>query len=150
MWPVISMLAEGIKKAGAERSIVDLRSVVEVKVPTHTERQHWNELNRAANFLKHADVDYDKSLREDEVNCDALINGGCRLYMDLMGHLTPEMQVRAAYEFVTHGVAVKRDEPLGDIAWAFQSIEPKHRRAAGIKLIEIQKKYGLAAHDPPK
>src|SRR5271169_478671 len=46
MWPVISLIAEGIKKAGADRSIVDLRSIVEVKVPTHAERQHWNEVNR--------------------------------------------------------------------------------------------------------
>jgi len=142
MWPVISLIAEGIKKAGADRSIVDLRSIVEVKVPTHAERQHWNEVNRTANFLKHADTDHDKSIGEDEVNCDELINGGCRLFLDLMGHLTPEMQVRAAYEFVAHGIAVEKEEPFGDIAWAFQSVGPKHRKAAGLKLIEIQKKFG--------
>lgn len=141
MWSLISRLAEGIRKAGPERSIKDLRSIVDVNVPKQTEKQHWGELNRTANFLKHADVDHDRSLAAHEINFEELIFGGCRLYMDLMGHLTPEMEVWTTYEFVKHGIVLTGDDPWADIAEAFQAISPERRKAAGTRLIEIQRKY---------
>jgi hypothetical protein len=87
MWSAIVMLAEQIKVVGADRKISELRSIVDVHVPTDTEKGHWRAFCKVPNFLKHAEKDHDKYLSADEVNPDNLILAGCNLYMDLCGLL---------------------------------------------------------------
>jgi hypothetical protein len=149
MWPVISILAEKIREVGSDRTIAELRAIVSVEVPAQAERSHWGAMNKAANFLKHADVDYDQSLDAGNLNSEELIFGASRLYFDLMGYLTAEMEVWSAHHLVTNNVDLPRSHPLGNTATAFMSIDSKHRRAAGIKLIAIQRKCGSGVLDPP-
>jgi hypothetical protein len=150
MWPIVSILAEKIRKLGADRTIEELRSIVTVDASAQTERSYWRDVNRAANFLKHADVDFDQALEARQVNANELIFGGCRLYMDLLGHLTAEMEVWTAYYFAESDTQVPPTFPWADIAAAFRRIDSKNRKAAGSKLIEIQKKFGAGTVDPPK
>jgi hypothetical protein len=147
MWPVVSVLAEKIREVGSDRTIEELRSIVRVAASAQTERKHWGAINKTANFLKHADVDFDQSLDESKLNAEELIFGACRLYFDLMGYLTAEMQVWAAYHLVD--TCLPSTFPLTDITTAFKSIDSQHRKAAGIQLIEIQRECGSGMLDPP-
>jgi hypothetical protein len=149
MWPVVSILVEKIREVGADRTIEELRSIVSVGASAQTERRYWGEMNTAANFLKHADVDFDQALEASQVNANELIFGGCRLYMDLLGQLTAEMQVWTAYHLVDSNTQLPPTFPLADIAAAFQAIDSQYRKAAGIELIAIQRKFGSAL-DPQK
>jgi hypothetical protein len=143
MWPVISMLADQIRAVGAYKTIVDLRAIVDVHVPASMEKKYWGELNEASNFLKHADRDPDKSFAENDLNSYQLIFGACNIYFDLMGRLTPEMQVWSAYNLINANMETPLTHPLGDIASAFKRIEVLHRKRAGVELIALQKKQGM-------
>ena len=47
------------------------------------ERQYWNDTNRAANFLKHADRDTDQTLALDELDNQLLLIKCCCAYRDV-------------------------------------------------------------------
>ena len=57
------------------------------------EKQHWQEFNATANFLKHADKDPDEFLDLNKINNSFLIGSACRAYCEIMGVLTPEMEM---------------------------------------------------------
>jgi hypothetical protein len=150
LWPVISKLAEQIRARGTDRKISELRSLVEVHVPAHTEKLYWAAFNKSANFLKHADIDYDASLAADEVDPDILILAGCSLYLDLIGRLTPEMQVWSAHELcVKRGLTPPKDGPFENIAEALRTVDPTQRNGESTKLILNLKQHGQRARDPP-
>jgi hypothetical protein len=60
------------------------------------------------------------------------------------------MQVWSAYHLVVNNTYMPPTFPLADIAAAFKAIDsPQRRKAAGIELIAIQRKYAAGVLDPP-
>jgi hypothetical protein len=58
-------------------------SEVRVSIGPALERQYWNDTNRAANFLKHADRDTDGALPFDEINNQLLLAKCYCAYQDV-------------------------------------------------------------------
>ena len=68
------------------------------------EKDFWKLMNRAANFLKHADRDPDEILNVKEEISDAMLLFACSYYRDLVYDITPEMTA-----FVTWYIALYPD-----------------------------------------
>lgn len=58
-------------------------SDVKVTISPDTERKYWNENNRAANFLKHADRDKDGTLQIEKIDNNLLLLKCCSVYRDI-------------------------------------------------------------------
>ncbi len=56
---------------------------VTLTIPQDVEKQYWNENNRAANFLKHADRDTDGTLSLERIDNHRLILKCCSAYQDI-------------------------------------------------------------------
>ena len=59
------------------------RSDFQVTIGSELERQYWNESNRMANFLKHADRDGDKTISLESVGNEMLISKCFCAYQDI-------------------------------------------------------------------
>lgn len=58
-------------------------SDVQVTLPSGLEKQYWNENNRAANLLKHADRDTDRTFPLDNIDNNLLLLKYCSAYRDI-------------------------------------------------------------------
>lgn len=58
-------------------------SDVRASITPALEKQYWNDTNRAANFLKHADRDTDEILSLDKINNELLLLKCCSAYQDV-------------------------------------------------------------------
>jgi hypothetical protein len=147
-WPVIVMLAEEIRTEGADRKISELRSIVDVAIPTDTETRHWRAATRVPNFLKHADRDYDASLSEGEIQPASLILAACNLYFDLIGRITPEMRVWSLNELhVNRNLALAQPNRLWErMIKALRSAGTKQRGSVAMELIAILKNRGKSGN----
>jgi len=65
----VRRLADQLVPITADSKLSD----VKVSIGPELERQYWNESNRTANFLKHADRDVDKSLSEESIDNKMLL-----------------------------------------------------------------------------
>jgi hypothetical protein len=101
----------------------DLREV-SVNIDMQTAKAFWNDQNRAANFLKHADRDGRASLDLDTIDNSRLLMEALSSYTDLVkGNLLwPEGLVLWLYSLSMHGDA-----------GAF----PEEYRGLGSRLIEV-------------
>lgn len=139
-WSLISALADQIREIGTDTKISELRSLLRVQISHQAEAKHWREFKKAANFLKHADNDPDRSLDEKEVNPDRVILAACNLYFDCMGRLTPEMAVWSVYRFYVQERIALPDDPLRKrMAEALQVAAPSDRNSVAMELILILK-----------
>jgi hypothetical protein len=93
--PAVWTLVDAIRR-GEIKSKFD----VEYFKPVRQEANVWRAFNLPSNFLKHADLDSDRTLSLDAVNNDHLLLAGSVAYIDLIGQPTPEMQVYAVFRFV--------------------------------------------------
>lgn len=148
VWSAVVMIAEQIRAVGADKKISELRSIFEVHVPPPTERQHWATFNKAPNFLKHADRDQDSSLAANEVKPDNLILAACNIYFDLMGHLTPEMEVWSLNELhVNRKLALSRADRVRErMIKALRSANAGQRSSVAMELMSILKTRRSMAH----
>lgn len=144
IWPIVETIAEQIRIAGADKKIPDLRFIFEVHIPHPAEKQHWTDFNKVPNFLKHADRDHDKSLAADVVQPANLILAACSLYFDLMGRLTPEMEVWSVNELnVNRELALSRPDRLREkMIKALRAAEDEARGSVAIELVSILKRRG--------
>ena len=80
------------------------------------EGEFWKGINRAANFLKHAEADPDDILEgvQEEVNDSALVMA-CMYYQDLGYHLTPTMTALVTWYSVMHPEFILDNAPLKTI-----------------------------------
>lgn len=136
LWQLICECVEQVETAGADKTIAELRSIVDVTISPLAEKQHWAAFNKASNFLKHANKDARQTIREDEVDTEGLLLNGCSLYLDLLGRLTPEMHVWMAYR-----CGVRDTMPLPTalqqrIAETLRKVTPDRRGAAALQLIQ--------------
>jgi len=79
MMAEIQRIADTLSPITADSKISD----VKVTIPPALEKSYWNESNRAANFLKHADRDSDGTLSLDDVDNRLLIMKCCSAYRDI-------------------------------------------------------------------
>ena len=56
---------------------------VKLTIPQDVEKQYWNDNNRAANFLKHADRDTDGTLSLERIDNNRLLLKCCSAYQDI-------------------------------------------------------------------
>ena len=77
------------------------------------EKEFWFYMNRASNFLKHADKDPD-SIYDDfnEESNDWILLIACYYYRDLGHTLTPEMHSLAYWMMLIHPNIIKVDHPM--------------------------------------
>jgi len=141
VWPAVETIAEQIRAEGPNKTISELRSIFEVRIPNQTERQHWTAFNRVQNFLKHADRDHDAPLAAAEIKPVHLILAACSIYFDLMGHLTPEMEVWSLQELhVNRGLALSRPDRLREkMISALRAADETLRGELAMELIAILK-----------
>lgn len=75
----VKRMASELSPITADSKLSDVR----VSVGPAVERQYWNDTNRAANFLKHADRDTDQTLSLDELDNQLLLIKCCCAYRDV-------------------------------------------------------------------
>jgi hypothetical protein len=103
------------------------------------ERQHWSKFNSPANFLKHADRDSVAAMNLEEFENDRLLALASRSYAEIIGHLTPEMQVFGIYVLGLH-------PDIGVPGWStemnanFRSWSPSLRRRRCLSYLRKLKK----------
>jgi hypothetical protein len=68
-----------------------------VTIPANIAKQYWDERNRIANFLKHADRDRLTHVTFGEADNRLLIMQGISAYQDLTGEFLPEGKVFWTY-----------------------------------------------------
>jgi hypothetical protein len=80
-WRMVCWLAEEVvKRYGADKKISKLAAHVGVDIPRPVEKQHWDDFNRVANFLKHANREDNATISEDEADPTMVLMGGCRCF----------------------------------------------------------------------
>jgi hypothetical protein len=137
---LISWLAERIRTLGPEKKVAELAAHVKVELPPSYEKSHWAKFNKVANFLKHADADHDQAVSEEEVDSEIMLLTACRHYLELMGRMTPEMQVWMAYTlFVRRDDLGPGDDALMKIAEMLRSVSTDNRNTAALHFIRILK-----------
>lgn len=75
----IKRIADQLSPITADSKLSD----VQVTLTPALEKQYWNENNRAANFLKHADRDTDGTLPLEKVDNNLLLLKCCSAYRDI-------------------------------------------------------------------
>lgn len=99
------------------------------------EKEFWYYMNRASNFLKHADRDPDSILSDfdEEVN-DWTLFMGCYYYRDLGHTLTPEMNALAYWMMLLHPTILKDDYPMKAAVTSVSSSIAKMSRAEKLEV----------------
>jgi hypothetical protein len=75
----VERIADQLSPITADSKLSD----VQVTISPDLEKQYWNENNRAANFLKHADRDTDGTLQLERVDNNLLLLKCCSAYRDI-------------------------------------------------------------------
>ena len=75
----VERIADQLLPITADSKLSDVR----VSISAALERQYWNDTNRAANFLKHADRDTDEALSSDELDNKLLLTKCFCAYQDI-------------------------------------------------------------------
>lgn len=75
----IERIADQLSPITADSKLSD----VKVTISPAVEKQYWNESNRAANFLKHADRDTDGTLALEKIENKLLLLKCCSAYRDI-------------------------------------------------------------------
>lgn len=75
----VKSIADQLSAITADSKLSDVRTYITPAL----ERQYWNDTNRAANFLKHADRDVEKTLSVDELGNQLLLAKCCCAYRDV-------------------------------------------------------------------
>ena len=75
----IERIADQLSPITADSKLSD----VQVTISPAQEKQYWNESNRAANFLKHADRDTDGTLPLEKIDNNLLLLKCCSAYRDI-------------------------------------------------------------------
>ncbi len=75
----IERIADQLSPITADSKLSD----VQVTLSPDLEKQYWNENNRAANFLKHADRDTDGTFPLDKIDNNLLLLRCCSAYRDI-------------------------------------------------------------------
>lgn len=79
MMAEIERIADQLSPITADSKLSD----VQVTISPTLERQYWNESNQAANFLKHADRDTDRTLSLERIDNHLLLLKCCSAYRDI-------------------------------------------------------------------
>ncbi len=79
MMAEIERIADQLSPITADSKLSD----VQVTISPAVEKQYWNESNRAANFLKHADRDTDGTLPLGKIDNKLLLLKCCSAYRDI-------------------------------------------------------------------
>jgi hypothetical protein len=98
---------------------------------------HWRKSSFAANFLKHADHDPNKSLPLARLNTNELMLNAVASYIALTKQYTPEMQVYMAYACSSVGFEeLNADNELDKwMSSILRDTEPELRGATCLKLL---------------
>lgn len=75
----VERIADQLSPITADSKLSD----VQVTISRDLEKQYWNENNRAANFLKHADRDTDGTLQLEKIDNNLLLLKCCSAYRDI-------------------------------------------------------------------
>jgi hypothetical protein len=75
----VERIADQLSPITADSKLSD----VQVTLPPDMEKQYWNESNRAANFLKHADRDTYGTFPLDKIDNNLLLLKCCSAYRDI-------------------------------------------------------------------
>ncbi|PKO85143.1 MAG: hypothetical protein CVU18_21655 [Betaproteobacteria bacterium HGW-Betaproteobacteria-12] len=75
----VERIADQLSPITADSKLSD----VQATIPSDLEKRYWNEINRAANFLKHADRDTSGTLQLEEVDNNLLLLKCCSAYRDI-------------------------------------------------------------------
>jgi hypothetical protein len=118
-------------KEGHVGSREDLQDVLK-NYFTIQEKEFWKFYNRGANYLKHANQDSEKLLPVKDLNNEELLQAASVMYFELMGRMTPEMEVICLYlgQFPEGD-----DEYLNNIL----TIPPAQRRRNCLKILREMK-----------
>jgi hypothetical protein len=121
----------------------ELQNLVTIKFSHQHAQEHWRAFNRAPNFLKHADRDWNTSLVESDANPEHVIRYAIVIYLDLMGYMTPEMQVWFVLQCVAQDTEFKpEEEPYRGMAQVLKAAPANARGAAALELISNVKRPG--------
>jgi len=93
LFGLVCKVADDIRLKGDSFS----RDEIPVPIDDASERTHWKEVSKAANFLKHADKNPTDFIALGTIDTDALLVGACSAYANLMHATTPEMDVFYAF-----------------------------------------------------
>jgi len=111
-------------------------SRVDVRMNKTSEQRAWP--SRAANFLKHADLDAEAHLAVDEVRNENVLMGACVAYLELMGMPSPEIMAFSAFW------AAKNDADVGEevqeLLLKLRSVEGPVRHRMCAKFIETRRR----------
>jgi len=112
-------------------------SEVRVTIGPAVERQYWNDANKAANFLKHADRDTDQALCLDAINNKLLLAKCCCAYHDV----APDDLGNEGFVFQAFITAGNESYKLGNSSFdalvvSMRRVPPEHHPQLCHKIIE--------------
>jgi hypothetical protein len=120
----IQRIADELSPITADSKISD----VKVTISPDLEKRYWNETNRAANFLKHADRDSDRSLSLDAVDNRLLLMKCCSAYREIApDDLGNEGLVFEAFIVASDSAHQPRDSSFDSLVATMRSV-PSERR----------------------
>lgn len=94
----------------------ELQRILQGMIKPEMQKEVWRQINRAANFLKHADQDPSDILEgvQEEIN-DSMLFMACIYYQDLGYQLTPTMAALVSWFSVMHPEVILDAAPLKKI-----------------------------------
>jgi len=108
----------------------------EVTISPDAEKQYWNENNRAANFLKHADRDTDRTLPLERIDNNLLLLKCCSAYQDIApDDLGNEGLVFAAFTAANNPAHQPTGSNFDSLVESMRRVPSEHRLELCYKVI---------------
>lgn len=128
----IERLADQLSPITADSKLSD----VQVTLSPDGERQYWNENNRAANFLKHADRDTDGTLPLDKIDNNLLLLKCRSAYQDIApDDLGNEGLAFEAFTAVSNPAYQPTGSNFDSLVESMKSVPSEHRLELCYKVI---------------
>ena len=109
----------------------------QVFVPDELKMKFFHSLSVPANFLKHADKDWNKFIPEAEFDPDQLIVAACAAYRDVMKNLSFEMKLFGLFkEVITIGRLREMRSPWHKLAKSLAKLSEEKRASMCLTLLE--------------
>lgn len=122
----------------------------EAAIPEDEERMYWNEANRFANFLKHADRDSGMAISVEDMDNRLLLMKCVAAYRDIApDELGNEGTVFAAFVSASSEGYVSKGVSFDSIVSAIRQIPQGNQLAICLRLIEDLNSDGANAPDAP-
>jgi len=137
---IVSHIADKIKQHGGDVDIDEIEMIIprsSIKHPSSAKRSRLEQLWKASNFLKHADIDHQDAIAFDEIDNEMMIISASAVYTMAAHDMTGEMAVFYALASVTSPERFEvTDSILKEMAKVLLPLSASQRRRACLRMIK--------------